>query len=155
MSRIVVGVDGSDASMEALRWAAGEARLRGVDIAAVYAYEYTPSWAAYGYAEGIPMAPPEAVSDEIAQARQRAHTLLARAIDELGDTGPVTVETIVIEDRRPARALVDLSDDAAMLVLGSRGRGGFAGLLLGSVSQQCAQHARCPLVIIKPPESSG
>ncbi len=156
MSRIVVGVDGSDESRHALAWAVQEARLREADLEVVYAYEYTPAWQLYGY-EGVSAAQMDALAaeDEVAQqeAHDRAEELLKGMVAELGDAGNIEVTTTAITDRRPAAALVGRAEGADMLVVGSRGRGGFSGLLLGSVSQQVATHAACPVVIITRPET--
>lgn len=151
MANIVVGVDGSEGSQRALRWAADEARRRDTTLEAVYVYEHTPSWQLYAYGEGplggIGDAPLPTDDDD---ADTRAHDLLDRAVAEVR-TSDLDVHAVTIEDRRPAKVLVERSRDADMLVIGSRGRGGFAGLLLGSVSQQCTQHATCPVVVINTP----
>lgn len=153
MADIVVGIDGSEHSKRALRWAVDEARLRGAGIDAVYSYEYTPSWQQYAYGDEIASSEQvEALRERMERAedsaRARAEGLAAQVVSDLGDTDGVQVKPVAVQDRRPARALVEHSADSDMLVVGSRGRGGFAGLVLGSVSQQCAQHARCPIVII-------
>lgn len=153
MGDIVVGIDGSEHSKRALRWAVDEARLRKVEVRAVYAYEYTPAWQQYAYGGEFATASQmerlhERMSDEEEAARAHAEGLVDRAVSELGDTAGVTVTPVAVQDRRPARALVDCAEASELLVVGSRGRGGFSGLVLGSVSQQCAQHAKCPVVII-------
>jgi nucleotide-binding universal stress UspA family protein len=75
--------------------------------------------------------------------------MLREAVEQVRSDHPtVTVETAVIQGP-PARVLVDLSADADLLVIGSRGRGGFSGLLLGSVSQQCVHHAHCPVTVVR------
>lgn len=140
MSLIVVGVDGSPSSQEALRWATREARLRGAGIRAVHAWEFP-------YHDG-----------EIARlAGETIHEPLVRAANQLLDTAlrdadlnGITVERVVTEGPA-ARALLQEAEGAELLVVGCRGHGGFAGLLLGSVSQQCAQHAGCPVVIVRHP----
>jgi nucleotide-binding universal stress UspA family protein len=156
MGHIVVGIDGSDVSRRALAWAVSEGRLRGAVVEAVYVYEHTPSWQLYAYGpEGTYAIPDEALSEqepELAQAAaRRAQQLVEDQVATLG-VNDVEINPVAVEDRRPAKALVEQASDAELLVVGSRGRGGFAGLLLGSVSQQCAQHARCPVVIIGPVE---
>jgi nucleotide-binding universal stress UspA family protein len=143
---IVVGVDGSNASRAALRWAAEEARLRGARLQAVYVFEHSPSWQMYGYSAEIAAIPVSAMPDD-QHSRDLAQSLVDRLVADLGGLG-IEVEAIAHEDRRPAHALVERSRDADLLVVGSRGRGGFAGLVLGSVSQQCAQHASCPVVVM-------
>jgi nucleotide-binding universal stress UspA family protein len=141
MSTIVVGVDGSESARGALRFALQEARLRGAAVHAVIAWQLP----AGVYEAALATVDVGSLGEELsAEAGQR----LARALDEVADAvGNVTVERIVREGR-PAGVLLDEATDADLLVLGSRGRGGFRGLLLGSVGQQCAHHAPCPLVIV-------
>jgi nucleotide-binding universal stress UspA family protein len=153
MGDIVVGIDGSEHSRRALRWAVDEARLRKAAVDAVYAYEYTPAWQTYAYSDEVATQAQmevlrERMTEEEEAARTRAQGLVDRVVADLGDTGEVSVTAVAVQDRRPARALVERSEGSDMLVVGSRGRGGFTGLVLGSVSQQCAHHAKCPLVII-------
>lgn len=129
---IVVGVDGSDNAQRALRWAVEEARVRGVPVRVVTAWSYLqqpegfdPSWGEAG-----------------------ARRILDGAIDALGAAAEgVELERVVVCDL-PARAVLDAARDAELLVVGARGLGGFRGLLLGSVSQQVAHHASCPVVIV-------
>lgn len=150
---IVVGVDGSDESARALRWAAVEARLRAATLVPVYAYDYNPSWQVYGYAEAAVAVPtPDQAEAEAMEADRRAEGLLDAALREVADdTAGVAVRPETVADRRATQVLVERSKAADLLVVGSRGRGGFAGLVLGSVSQQCAQHAACPVVIVPSP----
>ena len=158
MGRIVVGVDGSRASMAALRWAVREARFRGAQVETVYVFENTPSWRVYGYQQETIEAEPDRshqatlTSDE--QSGAEAHGVVERMVDDLDQLGEVGVESVIVEDRHPARVLVERSADADMLVVGSRGHGGVSELLLGSVSHHCATHAQCPVVIIRPGPSS-
>jgi nucleotide-binding universal stress UspA family protein len=150
MGRIVVGVDGSDGSRDALRWAAEQAALRGSTLEVVYTYEVEPATTTIAYDETMsPEVWQRAREDVVARDRQasdRAQALLASMVEGLDD---VAVETLALEGRHPALTLVERSKGAELLVVGSRGRGGFKRLLLGSVSQQCAQHAECPVVIIR------
>jgi nucleotide-binding universal stress UspA family protein len=146
VGRIVVGVDGSEGSRVALRWAAEEARLRSATLQAVYVYEHSPSWQMYGYSAEIAAIPVSAMPDD-QHSRELAQSMVDHLVRELGDL-EVEVEAVAHEDRRPAHALVERSRHADLLVVGSRGRGGFAGLVLGSVSQQCVQHASCPVVVM-------
>ena len=139
---IVVGVDGSNGSSEALRWAIAEARLRGVPVRAVHAWSYSqplvPSLVGYPYsAESFRNA-----MDDRWQAERR----LERATSELGEDHEI--ERVVVEGSA-AQALIDAVGKADVLVVGSRGHGSFTNVLLGSVSQQCAQHAPCPVVIVR------
>lgn len=152
MATVVVGVDGSAESQAALAWAAEEARLRGAALRVVYVYEHTPAWELYGYGYGmdVPVAAPEQrVEESMEDAATRAQQLVDGMVAQL-DAGELMVEVVAHEDRRPAKALVELSKGADLLVVGSRGRGGFSGLILGSVSQQCVQHAHCPVVVLPP-----
>ena len=138
MERIVVGVDGSESAREALQWAVDEARRRNASVEAVYAWHQP--WV--GYAEMG-----ELNIDEFASEAQQ---VLDAAVDAV-DAGAVTVERKLVTGGA-ASALVAEAKGADLVVVGSRGRGGFAGLLLGSVSQQVAHHAPCPVVIIPPTE---
>ena len=165
MAKIVVGVDASPGALQALSWAADEARLRLATLEVVHAYHgqalaaplYFPSQEALpGQATGG-QRPPDQELDEAAEqradfqaaVRRQAEDLLDGLLGELGKSlEDVDVHRTVMEDRNPAEALVELSDDADLLVVGSRGRGGFSSLLLGSVSHAVVLHARCPVVVI-------
>ena len=143
MKKIVVGVDGSDASKNALRWAVDEGRAHGAEVVALCAYE-PPAV--------VPDATPAHPVDLMAlvtEFHDAALQIAADAIDEVvrGDSA-VAVMPAVVEDL-PAQALIEAGAAADLLVVGSRGLGGVAGAVLGSVSQECAQHARCPVVIHK------
>jgi nucleotide-binding universal stress UspA family protein len=139
VSTIVVGVDGSESAQTALRFALDEARLRGAAVRAVSAWHVPTT--AYG---GAFVPPADGLLDELeASARQT----LERALTDAGDHADIDVESVVREGA-PARVLLEEASDAALLVIGTRGLGGFRGLLLGSVGQQCAQHAPCPVVVV-------
>lgn len=140
---IVVGVDGSDSSIEALRWAVRQAELTHGVVEAVTAWDFPVFHGATG-----PMPPPD--SDATAGALEgRTHDRLREAVEEtLGPRPPVQVRTEV-RYGPAARVLVEASRGAAMLVVGSRGLGGFSRLLLGSVAQHCTQNASCPVVVIR------
>lgn len=140
MGRIVVGVDGSSGSIEALRWAAEEARVRGTSVRAVYAWTY-PTYL------GAPMETIGPLPDREELVRE-GERVLDEAL-QAAFSGGLGIELTreVVEDPA-ARALVRASHDADLLVVGSRGHGGFRELLLGSVSHQCVLHASCPVVII-------
>jgi nucleotide-binding universal stress UspA family protein len=143
MSRIVVGIDGSSESKQALRWAANEAKLRGTALRVVHA------WAFPYFALG-PGIEPVFDADVIDNVRRVAEELVDNELAELGDVASgLEVERAAVEGA-PAPSLLEAAEGADLLVVGSRGLGGFAGLLLGSVSQQCAHHAPCPLVIVPP-----
>jgi nucleotide-binding universal stress UspA family protein len=154
---IVVGVDGSSGSDAALRWALAEAKLRGVGLRVVRAYQ-VPQLALAGPVVGAPGVFPSAVADEeLERLRSASRAEAERVVDEaLARTGADASEAIEIESAAvegpPAETLIEVARGAELLVVGSRGHGGFVGLLLGSVSQQCAQHPPCPLVIVPHPE---
>jgi nucleotide-binding universal stress UspA family protein len=136
MGRIVVGMDGSASSKEALRWAADEAERRGdvIEVVLVWNNPYRDMW--------LPKLPAE---DPLAHFR----VALDRTVSAvLGEHPPVTVETAVVEGH-VAQALVDRARGADMLVVGSRGHGGLTGTFLGSVSFSCAAHSPCPVVVVR------
>jgi nucleotide-binding universal stress UspA family protein len=142
MAVIVVGVDHSEGAKAALRFALAEATLRQATLRVVHAWQY-----AYIGATGFERSLP-ALGGDIKELRDAAERELDATLREsIPEPGAVAIERRVVEDR-PAAALVDASRDADLLVVGSRGHGGFAGLLLGSVSQQVAHHATCPVVIV-------
>jgi nucleotide-binding universal stress UspA family protein len=166
VAKIVVGVDASPGALQALAWAADEARLRLATLEVVHAYHaqalaaplYFPSREALpGRAVAAGGTPPEEEKAETLEqraefqeaVRRQAEDLLEGLLDQVGEAVEgVGVLRSVIEDRNPAEALVELSADADMLVVGSRGRGGFSSLLLGSVSHAAVLHARCPVTVI-------
>lgn len=138
---IVVGIDGSEESKQALAWALAEAARRHTSLRVVCAWEL-PIIDYRDYAL-LDMLNPEVFAD-------RARALIDRTLAEVGaDAGSVEIERVAAEGSAVG-ALIDASRDADLLVVGSRGHGGFVGLLLGSVSQHCAQHATCPVVIVRP-----
>jgi nucleotide-binding universal stress UspA family protein len=134
---VVVGIDGSDASKDALRWAAKQAECTNGEVHAVIAWEFPPSYGFYvDYSE--------------AEFEAQARTTLEEAVTEvLGEPPSVPVVFSVVRGR-PTEALIGASQSADMLVVGSRGRGAFTGMLLGSVSQHCIQHAACPVLVVRP-----
>jgi nucleotide-binding universal stress UspA family protein len=137
--RIVVGVDGSPASEQALRWALDYARAVGGSVHAVAAWEYP---AFYGWAGTS--APPDGFNPE-----DIAGTTLAESVARVaGDAPRVPVNQSVIPGNATG-ALLQAAHGAALLVVGSRGRGGFSGALLGSVSRHVTEHAPCPVVVIR------
>jgi nucleotide-binding universal stress UspA family protein len=142
MRRIVVGVDGSPSSLEALRWAAGEARLRGATLVALHAWTLPPVSTANQGARLL--------ASDFARIRDGARKLLELAVAEAVPDKEIDIARVVCEGP-PAQALVASAEDADLLVVGSRGLGGFKGLLLGSVSREVAQHAPCPVVVVRTP----
>jgi nucleotide-binding universal stress UspA family protein len=135
---IVVGIDGSDGASRALRFAAEEATLRSTDLRIVAVWNVP---AAYYAGEAIAAMPIEQFGDAM---RTAAEHQMAEHLSGYPD-----LKThLMVTEGTPAQVLVEKSERADMLVVGSRGLGGFRGLLLGSVGQQCAQHANCPVVIV-------
>jgi nucleotide-binding universal stress UspA family protein len=146
---IVVGVDSSDGAKEALRFALEEAKLRQATLRVVHSWQF-----GYIGVSGIEGFSP-VVGGDLGDLRRTAEVALDATLHEVvPDSGGIEIERLVVEGA-PATVLVDESRQADLLVVGSRGHGGFAGLLLGSVSQQCAQHAACPVVIVRAPADAG
>jgi nucleotide-binding universal stress UspA family protein len=137
---IVVGVDGSAGSRKALTWAAAEAASHGSDLVVVNAWEHTllPPAGSVSVSEHYVPDPSQRTTDDLLQVIK----------EELGDEPPVLVQPLV-KQGRPAKVLIDESADADLLVVGPRGHGGFAGLVLGSVSQHVAAYAKCPVAVIR------
>lgn len=132
--KVVVGVDGSDCSKTALRWAAQLAEKYGARLEAVAAWHFP-----VGY--GIVMAPNFSPGD-------LADKALTETVDEVfGSERPADM-WLAVRPGAPAHVLLEQSKDALLLVVGSRGRGGFAGLRLGSVSSGVAAHATCPVLVV-------
>ena len=151
IGRIVVGVDGSDGSRRALNWAADEARLRKWVVVAIHAYTIPPFLMAPGALAGIPVAP---VNDPalIEQLEEAAEKLLAQEIEQV-DSDDLTIEGRVVSG--PASdALINAAEEADLVVVGTRGLGGFKELLLGSVSHQVAHYSPRPVVIVPTPRES-
>ncbi len=138
MGRIVVGVDGSKASDAALAWALEQARHTGDEVQALHAWQYPE------IGEWMSVNPFELQHDEL---RAGAVQVLRAALERAGDHADVTVDPVV-GTGRTAELLLEAARDADLLVVGSRGHGGFTGLLLGSVSQHCVHHATCPVVVV-------
>lgn len=140
MGRIVVGIDGSEPSKTALAWALSQAKLAGAAVEAVIAWHYPVIIA------GMPFAPiPVLGTDFGVQAAKILQDAIAAV---LPDDSQVKVGTVVREGNA-AQILIECSDDADLLVVGNRGYGGFTEALLGSVTQHCVQHARCPIVVVR------
>ena len=143
--QIVVGVDGSPASRTALEWARDEAVRHGSELVVLTAWLPTPPPLA-GTSSTLPT---HGATDAREDTRETAKKLLMETIrDVLGEDPPVLVHPQVKEGHA-AKLLIDLSEDADALVVGSRGLGGFAGMLLGSVSQHVAAHAKCTVVVVR------
>lgn len=135
--RVMVGIDGSPTSIRALRWALRYAERTGARIEAVHAWQIPTS-----YGAPVALLPGE----NFAATAERA---LNETVDrELGGRADLEVERIA-EMGYPPKVLVERSKSADLLVVGSKGRGGFAGTILGSVSLHCVAHAACPVVVVR------
>jgi nucleotide-binding universal stress UspA family protein len=144
MQRIVVGVDGSETSRRALRWAAEEAAAHAAELHVVHAWEVPAPGA------GVGLSPGGRAAGAPEGRRDAAQQLLGDVIaDELGANPPANLRSSIGRGAA-AGVLLEASQGADLLVVGSRGLGGFAGLLLGSVSSKMANHATCPVVIVRP-----
>jgi nucleotide-binding universal stress UspA family protein len=143
MTTIVVGIDDSPGAAAALRWAAEEARLRHARLEVVHAWEWP-------YRDRLGELADEALDTKgfADAAGVVVATMVQRALGD--DARDLAVESRT-EEGAPADVLLAAARRADLLVVGSRGRGGFEGLLLGSVSQQCARHAPCPVAIVPEP----
>jgi nucleotide-binding universal stress UspA family protein len=141
MDKIIVGVDGSPSSRRALAWALDEAVSRGASVAVLYAYANLQTAFPYTIEELIDEMPTYKIIEEA------GHRLIEDMLNDVGVPAGVRVEAVVVEGP-PANALVQRSTDTDLIVVGSRGHGGFGELLMGSVSHQTALHARCPVTIV-------
>ena len=146
VGRIVVGVDGSAGSLAALRWAAAEARVRKATLEVVVAWQYP----ALSTIPAFGVLPP---ADEMATDAKQGLADLLRDEGLLDDPGLEITEAVI--QGTAGSALIGAATGADLLVVGSRGHGGFTGLLLGSVSQQCVTHAPCPVVVIPHPDRAA
>ena len=141
MNKIVVGVDGSPGSVAALRWAYAEAALRGAALEAVAVWQYPMMFTMPAFG---------AMPDVTDLSKQTEEHLLAILRDSGVESTPEVAVSVSVAEGTAASALTNAAADADLLVVGSRGHGGFAGLLLGSVSHQCTMHAPCPVVVVHP-----
>ncbi|MGH3662057.1 MAG: universal stress protein, partial [Micromonosporaceae bacterium] len=140
-NHLVVGVDGSTESGRAVRWAAYEAALRGLPLRVVHGFVWPPA--------AMNFETPTYLSDEPG-LHNAAQQVLAEAAETAREAVPdLTVETDLVEEAGGAAALLQYSGDAAMLVVGDRGLGGFSGLIVGSIAVQLAMHAPCPVVVVR------
>ena len=154
---VVVGVDGSAGANEALRWALGEGRLRKSPVRAVHAWTFGYTG---GSVEGYPywggyLGAYSSLGVDLSDLHRAAEDLLERALAAVGDEiRDVEIERQVVQGTA-AEVLLSAAAPGDLLVVGSRGHGGFASLLLGSVSQQCVHHAACPVVVVHPPKPTA
>ncbi|MEX0869053.1 MAG: universal stress protein [Nitriliruptoraceae bacterium] len=149
MKRIIVGTDGSEHAQKAVDWAVEQARLQGAALEIVNVYSAINIRDLSLSADAATPAQFDIIRDRIDAVREEADAAMKRLVDQIrADNAGLEVSGVASEDGRPAEALVERSRDADLVVVGSRGRGGFTGLVLGSVSQQVAAHAACPVVIV-------
>jgi len=139
---IIVGVDGSDHSEQALEWAVKEAAIRHAPLTVLAVHEV-----ASNHWTGHPVIYP-ADQPEVEKIRQAAQEATQKVVDQAGEPGPASV-TVRAVSGLAARKLIDASADADLLVVGSRGGGGFAKLILGSVSSKVVHHAHGPVAVIR------
>lgn len=142
--RVVIGMDGSDGALRAAQWGATEATLRGRGL--TLAHAILPTTASGVFGMGVPPR-----LDLIDDMRTSAITELTRLAGELNCTDVL----VHVEVGTPSGLLLHASNSAELIVLGSRGRGGFANLLLGSVGTQVASHAHCPVIVMRDQARTG
>jgi nucleotide-binding universal stress UspA family protein len=141
MPGIVVGVDGSEHSQQVLEWAMKEAELKQAPLTVLAVHQVAGS-----YWTRSPIIYPADLPDQ-EKSRQAAEEAVSQAAGRLGAAAPASV-TVQAVSGLPAQVLIDASKDADLIVIGRRGGGGFAGLMMGSVSSQVSHHAACPVVVI-------
>lgn len=141
---VVVGVDAGRPDRALLSWAAEEASVRKAGLVVCHVWEW-------GDAEHSP----RLLADTVAAEATPAELSVREAARLVRQWFPELDVSVVFGQGRPARTLARLCEQASMGVVGARGRGGFSGLLLGSVSAQLAAHARCPVAVVRPPSSSA
>ncbi|MET1064444.1 MAG: universal stress protein [Arthrobacter sp.] len=139
---IVVGVDGSDASVEALRQAQALAVPLSAALLALASWDVPPVYDGY-------------VAMGIDDFDVRAGQILQEAVEKaFGAETPANVKTVLVQGH-PRQTLIEASRDADLVVVGRRGHGGFGGMLIGSVSSALVAHAHCPVLVVHSPESKG
>ena len=138
---VLVGVDGSPDSGAALKYAVAEANRRGARLRVVSTY--FPEYSVHGHTHPVSVSEAGIEVDLEKETRRMVEEALA------GDNPQPPVD-IVVAAGPTAGVLIDMSADVDVLVLGHRGRGGFASMLLGSVGMQCVLHARCPVIVVRP-----
>jgi nucleotide-binding universal stress UspA family protein len=138
--RIIVGVDGSEASLDAVRWALRQAELTGSSVEALISWQFPRQYGEEFYGEEFDW-------------EKIATDTLRSSLAQLGDEAQTRIEPRVVQGH-PAQALVEASAGASLLVVGSRGHGGFVGMLIGSVSEHVIAHAQCPVLVVRHHEDS-
>lgn len=145
---IVVGIDGSEDSKQALRWAAQQAALTHAPLQAITAWHYPVD---FGTAWQIPATYGRSHDFSQVDFSADAKRTLDGAIEEVLGKDPRVSVTPQLVSGHPAEVLIEASEHAGLLVVGASGHGGFVGMLLGSVTQHCVSHASCPVVVIRRP----
>jgi nucleotide-binding universal stress UspA family protein len=135
-ARILVGIDGSPASMDALAWAAWQAALTSSQLDLVMTWDWPPSYGAWAMPFPTGYDPAESVQKVLEQAQADVHAKYPNV--------EITIRPV---QGHPAPVLVEASKGASLLVVGSRGHGEFVGMLIGSVSEYCASNANCPVLV--------
>jgi len=133
--RIVVGVDGSEASLDGVRWALRQAELTGAAVEALISWDYPRQYGEEFYGEEF-------------NWEKIATDTLQSSLGRLDEEARTRIEQRVVQGH-PAQALVEASAGAQLLVVGSRGHGGFVGMLIGSVSEHVIAHAQCPVLVVR------
>lgn len=155
MTRIVVGVDGSPSSRNALAWAARQARLTGARLEVVHAFHFRAPSARFATTPAIGGAVADidvldrAWEQAYAHAESGARELVREELDRIDDANDVDVKVITSPGRDPRDVLVEHARGADLLVVGSRGLGGLRGMALGSVSRYCVNHAPCAVTVVR------
>jgi nucleotide-binding universal stress UspA family protein len=148
MGKVVVGVDGSEGSLAALRFAVSESLLREDQLEIVDAWHVPASGGPFAAGTSSVV-----LAEEVAKAAEEV-VANAAALARKEGGGKLQVEAVAVL-ASPAAELVERSKDADLIVVGSRGLGGFTGLLLGSVSHQVVHHAHCPVVVVHRSDANG
>jgi nucleotide-binding universal stress UspA family protein len=143
--RIVVGVDDSEQAAVALRWALAEGVLRNATVEVVHSW--SPPMSAMPFGATLRLRAHEGEIDAV--ARESVDKIVDAALAEMDDQPPEVLRTIL--PGAPALTLVEVAEDADLLVVGSHGRTGLSRLVVGSVAMACVQHAPCPVVVIRTP----
>ena len=142
MSGITVGIDGSSHSARALEWALNEAAMRHARLTVLIVHSVAVS----GWSGNPILLPGDA--DDQEKAYQAAEEMTLKAVAQLGEARPASVAVRAVTGF-PAEELIRASGDADLLVVGSHGAGGFAKLIMGSVSSQVVHHAHCPVAVVR------
>ena len=142
MSGITVGIDGSDHSIRALEWAVNEAAVRNAPLT-VLTVHVVPQSGWTGSAIIVPQDP-----EDLEKERLAVEEMALKVTRQLGEARPASVAVHAVIGF-PAQGLIEASRDADLMVVGSRGAGGFVKLVAGSVSDQVVHHAHCPVVVVR------